>query len=288
MKTAVYESYDLPRKNYARLSFAPDLSLGEYRQRVDESALSCEMGLPAFREDGEEEILRDCFDKALAALTASGAREIRFDLNDLEYATYLLAVFSEEAAAIEGIPVDTFLTFSLTLPCGKHWEELKAALFDYSERKLASKEEEEMKEEYARFERTLLRRERQMNFGECIGYFMQKKGILNDHTLYKRCCISKNSFFSQVKLLPLEERKTPQRRSLIAYAIGLRLDLDEVELLYHSAGFQFGTVDFYDRFLRFIIEKKIYSFTEANHYLFLLEKPPLGYVPVEKESKERE
>ena len=90
---------------------------------------------------------------------------------------------------------------------------------------------------------------------------------------YKACGISKSTFS---KCLNYAIDYKPSKSTVAAFAIGLKLDEESAQTLYHSAGYHLGYTDLTDRIVRFFLKEKIYDIYEVNCCLADYGLPLLG------------
>lgn len=93
---------------------------------------------------------------------------------------------------------------------------------------------------------------------------------------YKSCGISKSTFS---KCLNFTIDYKPSKSTVAAFAIGLKLDEEWAQKLYHSAGYHLGYTDLTDRIIRFFLSEKIYDIYEVNCCLAYYGLPLLGEHP---------
>lgn len=126
-----------------------------------------------------------------------------------------------------------------------------------------------------RFEEYQGRLKKDKEFRYLLLELIEKKGFKKDSDAYKAAGVSKSVFSRKTnKALPIPS--LPSRGTVAAFAIGLRLNIEETSELYKSAGYFFGNTDIIDRTIRFFIENKIYDIDEVNYCLYYYGYPPLG------------
>ncbi len=104
---------------------------------------------------------------------------------------------------------------------------------------------------------------------------IEKKGIVKDSDAYKAAGVSKSVFSRKTNKKP-KIPSLPSRGTVAAFAIGLKLNLEEAKELYKSAGYYLGKTDIIDRTIRFFIDYGIYDIDEVNYCLAEYGAPPLG------------
>lgn len=95
---------------------------------------------------------------------------------------------------------------------------------------------------------------------------------MTDPEVYKRANVDRK-LFSKIRC---SEDYIPKKKTIIALAIALRLNLDDTKDLLASAGLMLTNNSKYDVIVSFCIENGIYDIIEVNAVLFKFHQPLLG------------
>ena len=95
---------------------------------------------------------------------------------------------------------------------------------------------------------------------------------LKDSTVYKRANISRQLFS---KIL-CSTNYNPKKKTVLAFAVGLRLTEQETADLLKSAGYAFSDSSKQDWIVRYCLEHKIYNINQVNALLFEYDQDQLG------------
>ncbi len=115
-----------------------------------------------------------------------------------------------------------------------------------------------------------------INFRDYLIALIEEKGYEKYSQVYKDAGISKYTFS---KILNFSKEHKPSKDTVAALTIGLKLNLDDAQKFYHSAGYHLGTTDLVDRVVRFFISESLYNIDEVNYCLYYYGHPILGEKP---------
>ena len=109
------------------------------------------------------------------------------------------------------------------------------------------------------------------SFSECLRRYVINKN-LDDVDVYKRANLTRQHWS---KIITHKDYQ-PSKRTAVALALALELNLDETKDLLLSAGFALSRSYQFDMIIEYFIERRIFDVFEINEVLFKYEQPLLG------------
>lgn len=96
---------------------------------------------------------------------------------------------------------------------------------------------------------------------------------LRNKEVYEASGITKNVFS---KIMNYRLNHKPSKETVAGLCIGLNLEIEEAEKLYHLAGYHLGQTERFDIIMRFFIERRKYNIFAVNYCLVHYELKMLG------------
>lgn len=113
--------------------------------------------------------------------------------------------------------------------------------------------------------------ERDQSFQEMLFELIDKSGM-TDVECYKKANVDKR-IFSKIKS---NKSYRPSKQTAVAFAISLRLDLEETQALLATAGMTLSRANTFDKIIRYFIYHGNYNVYEINEALFEFDQVLLG------------
>ena len=109
------------------------------------------------------------------------------------------------------------------------------------------------------------------SFQDMLFRIIDRKG-LKDPEVYKKANLDRK-LFSKIRS---SKKYLPQKKTVLALAIALELNMDETLDLMRRAGITLNPNNRFDKIVAYCIRHKIYNIYEINTYLFEYDEPTLG------------
>ncbi len=184
---------------------------------------------------------------------------------------YEAGVFSNDASAM--MPIAPSYAAPAELP-----KEKKSARGSSKERKNASRKTDYDAEELVLENKEVphvalsdLLRMRDESFQQRLFRMIDERG-LTDAEVYRKANLDRK-LFSKIRC---NEAYSPKKKTALAFAIALGLNLDETTDLLRTAGYALSSSNLFDLIVRYCIENRIYSIIDVNALLFKYDQPLLG------------
>ena len=107
-------------------------------------------------------------------------------------------------------------------------------------------------------------------FQQMLFRIIDRKGM-SDPEVYKKANLDRK-LFSKIRS---NEHYVPSKRTALAFAVALELNLDETADLLRAAGLALSPSSRFDQIVGYCISRKIYDIIEINTYLFNYDEPLL-------------
>ena len=114
-------------------------------------------------------------------------------------------------------------------------------------------------------------RQMEKSFRERLFDLIDESGMID-----VECCKQANVDKSTFTKIKGSSTYRPSKETALAFAIALRLDMDETEDLLESAGFTLSKQGVFDKIVRYFIHTGNYDISEINETLFEFDQPLLG------------
>lgn len=237
----------------------------------------------------EAEQLKDCYKKSLELAAAHQCESIAFPL----ISTGIYGYPKNEALQIAVTTISEFLmksemyvylvvfdknAFSLSQKLFVSIEEyIDEHYVEEAEKNFIRRIEEnyalqsESVQESARYSLIEVINDLDETFSERLLRFIDEKGMTDVET-YKRANIDRR-LFSKIRN---EVGYTPKKKTVIAFAIALRLNVDETNDLLSSSGYTLSRSSKFDVIIEYFINERTYNIHEINEALFTFDQQLLG------------
>ena len=267
-----------------RIVFSARLENGKLRYETEDGKTVATLGEFVWidGEHDEEEKFRRSIGRVLRYCADNDAKTAAIDLSASDDAFFITGILSEEVERFtaENDSADPSATFIVRIPL-KEGPTLDGFRKEVSDETTVEQSfgdpGDPLQGRFEKFRKDLGSAE--VPFGLYLKDLIDRKGVKRypsgypvNSTVYKAAGISKDAFSKIITL----KVKHPDKGTVAALAIGLRLDLEEAEEMYIAAGHYLGKTEFLDKVIRFFIKEQIYDIDEVNYCLYAYNRPLLG------------
>ena len=250
LKSCYMESLKLAVENGCDSVAFPLISSGTYGYPKDQVLKFAIQVITEFLFDHELMVYLCVFDKKSYEFSKKLFAEISEFIGD-EYAEECEEDFPEECGfcICEGGDFDSFAepVYREMAPCGASFGAESNSLHDYMKA---------MDKSFA-----------------CKLFDLIDERAMTDVECYKKANVDKKTF-SKIKCNPATYR--PSKHTAVAFAIALKLNIDETQDLLASAGLTLSESFVFDKIIRYFIQKEVYDIFEINEALFEFDQVLLG------------
>lgn len=244
----------------------------------------------------EEGLLRSCYRNSLVLALEIGCLSVAFPL----ISTGIFGYPKEAALRIAVSEIEAFLKdnemhVSLVVFDRQSFgisEKLYQSITEYIDEKEVAKEEKKHIRYRDEFDSELVQQEKRQeirlesrselsledlladvdeSFSERLLRFIDDKGMTDTET-YKRANIDRK-LFSKIRN---SSGYTPMKKTILAFAVALELDLRETDELLGTAGFRLSRSHKFDLIIMYFVERGNYNIHEINEALFAFDQVLLG------------
>lgn len=266
------------------LRFGKGLEPGEASLASDQFGAVVLIGVDKTDDEEFENFLLHGFTKALQIVQTKGYKSISVKVDSFstgeDHVSYIRSAIIdcliEWRRLAENTEITVYLLSEYRQMNGALAQKVETALFVpviETETQSFGDANDHLKEKFDVF---LKENPKQISFQEYLFELIDSKNIRKYSEVYRKAGISK-SVFSKITNFSKDHIYRPSKATVAALAIGLELDLDAAQKLYHSAGFHLGNSDLTDRVIRFFITERIYDVNVVNYCLEYNHLPLLGY-----------